>query len=81
MLNTLVIPLKTAEPIEMRFGMWTRMGTKNQVLDGSRDPPPTGGGTFAVDRLYWDMPEHVWQSIFARRQHVHTLLSLMLCIA
>jgi len=26
-------PAKTAEPIEMPFGMWTRMGPRNHVLD------------------------------------------------
>jgi len=27
-------PAKTAEPIEMPFGMWTRVGPRNHVLDG-----------------------------------------------
>jgi len=26
---------KTAEPIEMPFGLWPRMGPRNHVLDGS----------------------------------------------
>jgi len=30
---TLVSPTKTAEPIEMPFWPWTRMGTRNHVLD------------------------------------------------
>ena len=25
---------KTAEPIEMPFGIWTQVGQRNQVLDG-----------------------------------------------
>jgi len=29
---------KTAEPIEMPFGFWTRVGSGNQVLDGGQDP-------------------------------------------
>jgi len=29
-----VICAKTAEPIEMLFGVWTRMGRRNRVLDG-----------------------------------------------
>jgi len=29
---------KTAEPIEMLLGMWTRVGQRNNVLDGRRNP-------------------------------------------
>jgi len=29
---------KTAEPIEMPFGTWTRVGSRNPVLDGGPDP-------------------------------------------
>jgi len=31
-----------AEPIEMPFGMWTRVGPRNRVLDGDSDPPWEG---------------------------------------
>ena len=31
---TVVSPAKTAEPIEMPFGLWTRVGPENHVLDG-----------------------------------------------
>jgi len=31
----LVSPAKTAEPIEMPFGLWARIGLRNHVLDGS----------------------------------------------
>jgi len=31
---TLVIPTKTAAPIEMSFGLSVRMGPRNHVLDG-----------------------------------------------
>jgi len=31
---TIVSPAKTAEPIEMPFGMWTKMGPRKHVLDG-----------------------------------------------
>jgi len=34
-----VSPAKTAEPIEMPFGLRTRVGSGNHVLDGSPDPP------------------------------------------
>jgi len=31
-----------AEPIEMPFGMWTRVGPVNHVLDGGPGPPCEG---------------------------------------
>ena len=34
-MDTAVICAKTAEPIEMPFGLWTQMGPRNHVLDGS----------------------------------------------
>ena len=30
---------KTAEPIEMPFGVWTWVGQRNHVLDGTQIPP------------------------------------------
>jgi len=39
---TLVSPAKTGKPIEMPFGLRTRVGTGNHVLDGSPDPPWEG---------------------------------------
>ena len=39
---TLVNPAKTAEPIEMPFGLKTRVGSGNNVLDGGPDPPWLG---------------------------------------
>ena len=33
---------KTAEPIEMPFGVWTRVGRRNHALGGARDPPREG---------------------------------------
>jgi len=30
-------PHKTAEPMEILFGMWTRMGARSHVLDGCPD--------------------------------------------
>jgi len=29
---------KTAEPIEMPFGVWTWVGQRNHLLDGGTDP-------------------------------------------
>jgi len=39
---TLVSPAKTAEAIEMLFGLRTRVGPGNHVLDGGPDPPWEG---------------------------------------
>ena len=33
--HSAVICARTAEPIEMSFGFWARMGPENHVLDGS----------------------------------------------
>jgi len=33
--DTAVVCAKTAEPIEMPFGLWARMGRRNRVLDKS----------------------------------------------
>jgi len=41
----LVDPAKTAEPIEMPFGLRTRVGPRNHILDGGPDVP-TGRGNF-----------------------------------
>jgi len=39
--DTAVSPAKTAEPIEMMVGLWTRVGQRKHyyVLDGGPDPP------------------------------------------
>jgi len=39
---TLVSRAKMAEPIEMLFGLRTRVGPVNHVLDGGPDPPWEG---------------------------------------
>ena len=31
--HTVASPAKTAEPIEVPFGMWTRVGPRNHILD------------------------------------------------
>jgi len=36
---TLVSPAKTADPIEVPFGLSTQVGPWNYVLDGVPDPP------------------------------------------
>jgi len=42
---TLESPAKTAEPVEMPFGLRTRVGPGNHLLDGGPDPP-MGRGNF-----------------------------------
>jgi len=42
---TLVSPAKTAELIEMPYGLMTRVGPRNRVLDGGPHPP-MGKGNF-----------------------------------
>jgi len=44
-----VSPAKTAEPIEMPFGLRTWVGPGNHVLDGGPDPP-MGRGNFEAGR-------------------------------
>jgi len=36
---TIVNPAKTAEPIEIPLGLWTRVGPRNHVLERDPDPP------------------------------------------
>jgi len=42
-------PAKTAEPIEMSFGLRIHVGPKNHALDGSPHPP-MGRGNFEAGR-------------------------------
>jgi len=44
-----VSPTKTAEPIEMPFGTWIGMGSKNHAFDGDSDPH-MGRGDFEGER-------------------------------
>jgi len=47
---------KTAEPIEMRFGVLTRVGQKNHVLDEGPDRPMSRGN-FLGERTCAGMPD------------------------
>jgi len=83
---TLVSPAKTAEPIEMPFGLRTLVGPGNHVLDGGADPPREGaiflGGKGAfqckVGTLYGllaepiEMPFGLWAQM-GPRNHVLVL--------
>ena len=39
---TIVSPAKTAKPIEVPLGLWTRVDPKSHVLHGVQDPPWEG---------------------------------------
>jgi len=41
---TISIRAKTAEPIEINFGLWTRVGPGNHALDGKSRSPWKGAG-------------------------------------
>ena len=41
---TIMSPAKTAEPIDMPFGLWTQLGARNHVFDRGTDP--LGKGQF-----------------------------------
>ena len=40
--DTVVICAKTAEPIQVRFGLWTWVGPRKHVLDGAQIPHVEG---------------------------------------
>jgi len=39
---TVVSHAKSAEPIELPFGLWTGLGPRNHVRDGVQKPHPNG---------------------------------------
>jgi len=43
LLDTTVSPAKTAEPIEMLFGLWTRVSPESVYWVGARIPPQRKG--------------------------------------
>jgi len=49
---------KTAEPIEMRFGVLTRVGQKNHVLDEGPDRPMSRGNFFRGKDMRWHARRH-----------------------
>jgi len=42
---------KTAEPIKIPFGMWTRIGPRNHILDGVPIPTREGTGTLKMREM------------------------------
>jgi len=64
-------PCKTAKPIEMLFGVWTRRGLGNHALVGGPGSP-SGRGTFLGGRrgvILWHTQTYLWS----------ILLTLTLC--
>jgi len=47
---TIVSPAKSAEPIEIPFGLWIRVRPRNHVLDGGPDQPCEGAILRAGER-------------------------------
>jgi len=48
---------KTAELIEMSFGLWTRVGTRKHVLDGTRGSrSPHATGHFSIVKYSDSLP-------------------------
>ena len=45
---SVVSPAKMAEPIEMLFGLKTRLHARNHVLDGGPDPRGRGGPVYST---------------------------------
>jgi len=54
-----VNPRKTAETIEMLFGVSTWVGPKNHVLDGGPDPSPRGRGNMFYAFAVYHITENV----------------------
>jgi len=56
-----MICAKTAEPIEMPFGTWTRVDPRNRVLGGGLDPP-------GKKSIVGASPEPLWSIENTRRE-------------
>jgi len=77
-------PTETDEPIEVLFGMWTRVAPRNHVLNEALRIPPQ------EEALTWGIPEHVktcqqstystYSTLFARgQQRCDLRLPLAIC--
>jgi len=73
---TVVSPAETAEPIEMPFGLRTRVGPRNHVLDGGQHPPWEGAilkvyghsaGICAKTAEPIDLPFGLWTRVGPRK--------------
>ena len=53
-------PAKTDEPIELPFGMWTRMGPGNHVICGDPDPHRKGQS--------WKLLTHDGQALIVKHR-------------
>jgi len=67
-LSVMIVSLaKTAEPIKMPFGLWTRVGTGNHVLDGRPDHHARMGNFEGEKGPVQEMPGHVRRSMYSKR--------------
>ena len=58
----MVICAKMAEPIEMAFGLWARIGPRNHVLDGDPDHP-VGRGNFGERSVFCGGRRPTWSKV------------------
>jgi len=77
LLNITMSSAKAAEPNEMSFGMWTRVGPSKYVLDEGPDLPeerPFGGGPlrYSVSLEFFD---HLLLDIIANELFVGSFIS------
>jgi len=63
---TLVSPAKKAEPIEMPFGLRTRVSPGNHVLDGGSDPPTEKGNFEGEGRPIVKYRDTLWSPVRKR---------------
>jgi len=73
---TIVNRAKTAEPIEMSFGMWTRLGPGNHVLDGGCTLAPPGEYDWTVRvrgrcGLMSNKKYVLWNVVYLSHSRVH----------
>jgi len=61
-----VSPAKAAEPFEMPFGMWTRVGPLNHVSDGIQIPTREGAILEDEKGPAHDMSGYVRRSIYSK---------------
>ena len=48
--DTIVSPVKAAEPVKIPCGIWTWVAQRNHVLDGGQDPPTHAGASLSTKR-------------------------------
>jgi len=67
LLDTSMIPAKSAEQIEMQFGLWTRVGPRNHVLGWS---PASLGGRGNFEGYSVPLEMHCTQLELRKRRYI-----------